>query len=95
MLILDADRVEYCQLACKTDSGVEIVPGVSYRQKLYVKGKTFPLSQKQDAIEQSRREFAEKRGLVYILLVIGDDSLTLWYQNDSATLVSPTEDNGS
>ena len=88
MLILDADRVEYCQLACKTENGIEVKPGVIYRQKLFVKGKTFPLAQKQVAIEKSRQEFAERRGLVYILLVIGDDSLTLWYQDDSATLAS-------
>ncbi len=88
MLILYANQVEYCQVTCKVDDKVEVRPGIAYRNRLFVKGPEFPLAQKQAAIEQSRQDFAERQGLVYILLVIDGDVLTLWYQNDAATLTS-------
>lgn len=92
MLILYAHQVEYCHLACRVNGKIEVQRGIAYRNRLFTKGADYPLDQKQAAIEQSRSEFAERQGLVYILLVIDGDTMTLWYQDDGATIApAPSE----
>ncbi len=89
MLLLSANQVQYCQVARKDQRGkVEVMPGIAYYGKIFVRGEIFPISQKNRAIAYSRQRFTEYQEQVYILLVEEKDRLTLWYENAEVTLLS-------
>lgn len=89
MLLLSAKQVQYCQVAKRDPTGkVEVIPGISYYGKVFVRGEIFPLSQRNRAIEYSRQKFSEYKEKVYILLVEEKDRLTLWYENSEVTELS-------
>lgn len=79
MLILRDEQVEYCRVR-NLQTG-EILVGIAYRNRLFIAGKSYPLSQKQEAIDYLRQQFAANNGLVYLLLVQDEDKFTLWYEN--------------
>ncbi|NBD17910.1 MAG: hypothetical protein GVY04_17810 [Cyanobacteria bacterium] len=84
--MLSANQVRYCQVARKVQNGeVEVIPGIAYYGKVFVRGETFPITQKTRAIEYSRQRFTEYQEQVYILIVEDQDRLTLWYENSEVT----------
>lgn len=83
MLILHANQVEYCRVARQAGPKTELLPGVAYRQRLFVKGETYTPDRRKQAILDCRQRFAEKQGLVYILLIVGEEEIALWYQDDT------------
>jgi len=93
MLLLSAHQVRYCQLARRAQNGeVEVIPGIAYYGKVFVRGEIFPISQKTRAIEYSRQQFTEYEEQVYILIVEEDDRLTLWYENSEVTRLASNKD---
>lgn len=73
-------------MAIKEPTGkVEVVPGISYYGKTFLRGEVFPINQKKRAIEYSRQRFTEYKEKVYILLVQEQHYLTLWYENPEVT----------
>lgn len=92
MLLLSADQVRYCQVARRTQKGqVEVIPGIAYYGKIFVRGEIFPLSQKARAIEYSRQRFTEYLEQVYILIIEESDRLTLWYESSDVTRLASDE----
>lgn len=92
MLLLSAEQVRYCQVARRNQSGeVEVIPGIAYYGKLFVRGEIFPINQKMRAIEYSRQRFTEYEEQVYILIVEEADRLTLWYENTEVTRLATEE----
>ncbi|MDR9403168.1 MAG: DEP domain-containing protein [Halothece sp. Uz-M2-17] len=92
MLLLSAHQVRYCQVARRDQNGeVEVIPGIAYYGKVFVRGEIFPISQKTRAIEYSRQRFTEYEEQVYILIVEESDRLTLWYENSDVTRLTSNE----
>lgn len=92
MLLLSAYQVRYCQVTRRNQRGeVEVIPGIAYYGKLFVRGEIFPIHQKMRAIEYSRQRFTEYEEQVYILIVEEADRLTLWYETTEVTPLA-TED---
>ncbi len=86
MLLLSADQVRYCRVARQTETeGLQIIPGITYCGKIFVRGEIFPLNQKERAIEYSRQRFVEYQEQVYILIVEETYHLTLWYESSEVT----------
>lgn len=86
MLLLSAHQVRYCQVARRNQSGeVEVIPGIAYYGKVFIRGEIFPIHQKMRAIEYSRQRFTEYEEQVYILIVEEEDRFTLWYENTEVT----------
>ncbi len=82
MLLLSCDQVQYCQVIRREKTGTEqIIPGIVYYGKLFIRGEVFPLSQKKRAIEYSRQQFSYYQEKIYILLVRERDYFALWYEN--------------
>ncbi|AFZ43125.1 pleckstrin/ G-protein interacting- domain protein [Halothece sp. PCC 7418] len=92
MLLLSADQVRYCQVAHQNQKGEqEVIPGIAYYGKLFLRGEIFPISQKNRAIEYSRQRFTEYEEQVYILIVEEADRLTLWYESSEVTRLASDE----
>ena len=86
MLLLSADQVRYCRVVRQTErKNVEIIPGIGYCGKHFIRGETFPIAQKKRAIEFSRQRFVEYHEQVYILIIEEPDKLTLWYESAEVT----------
>mgnify|MGYP006277236711 CR=1 FL=1 len=86
MLLLSADQVRYCRVVRQTErEKVEILPGIAYCGKHFIRGETFPIAQKKRAIEFSRQRFVEYHEQVYILIIEEPDKLTLWYESAEVT----------
>lgn len=82
MLLLSAHQVRYCRVARQGQAGkVEVIPGITYQGKIFIRGEIFPIRQKERAIAYSRQQFTYYQEQVYILLVEENDRLTLWYEN--------------
>lgn len=93
MLLLSSNQVQYCQVTRRLSTGkVEVIPGIRYQGKMFIRGEIFPLSQKKRAIEYSRQRFTYYQEKVYILIVEEKDCLTLWYENSEVTQV-PSQKN--
>ena len=90
MLLLNANQVRYCQVTKQVQGGkVEVVPGIVYHGKIFVRGEIFPLTQKKRAIEYSRQRFTDYQEKVYILIIEEGDRLTLWYESSQAKQLAP------
>lgn len=90
MLLLSANQVRYCQVTKPVQEGkVEVVPGIVYHGKVFVRGEIFPLTQKKRAIEYSRQRFTDYKEKVYILIIEEGDRLTLWYESSEAKRLAP------
>jgi hypothetical protein len=92
MLLLSARQVRYCQVARQGQTGkVEVIPGIAYQGKIFIRGEIFPIREKERAIAYSRQQFSYYQEQVYILLVEDNDRLTLWYENSEVTPLPANE----
>jgi len=93
MLLLSTDQVRYCRVVRQTEmKKAEIIPGIAYCGKHFIRGETFPITQKKRAIEFSRQRFVEYHEQVYILIIEESDQITLWYESAEVTRL-PSDQN--
>ncbi|MBE9118498.1 hypothetical protein IQ249_21645 [Lusitaniella coriacea LEGE 07157] len=88
MLLLNHKQVRYHLLIRPTGVEIEIVPGVIYQNKQFVRGKSYPKEQRQIAIKQSRQFFEEQEEQRLCLLIESPRSLTLWHEDPQAKLAN-------
>lgn len=88
MLLLNHKQVRYHLLIRPKKTEVEIVPGVIYQNKQFVRGKSYPTEQRQIAIKQSRQFFEEQQEQRLCLLIESPRNLTLWHEDPQAKLAN-------
>ena len=73
MIILTSEQVNYCNVVKQAQNTKKYLPGISYREKLYIKDAYFALEDKAKALEFCRNKFLEtKQKFAYIII---EDSL--------------------
>ena len=82
MLILTADQVQYCDVVHQVEGESETLPGLAYRDKLFVKTKSFTKDNRKQAIQQCRHDFAQQEGRILFLVVEELTGFTLWREDD-------------
>jgi Domain found in Dishevelled, Egl-10, and Pleckstrin (DEP) len=80
-MLLKSQDVSYCQLVRQFGTITEIVKGVSYQGNLFVRGNSFPLQQRQVAINEMRRNYLDPEPVIACLLVEKGDVVTIWYED--------------
>lgn len=88
MFILQSEQVTFCTLRRRVGKKSRKVPGIEYQHKLYVKGTSYDLQQKQAAIQKAREKVVELKGQSTI--VVEDcNTITLWHHDKTVEKVSP------
>ncbi len=88
MIILTSEKVNYCNLIRQAQDKTEYLPGVSYREKLYVKDANFSREDKAKALELCRNKFlATKEKFAYLIV---QDSLgyIVWKKEEKVEIAS-------
>lgn len=86
MLILTADRVEYCTVI-REDQGMQIeLPGLAYRGRLFVKGESYDKTQGKQAIARVR-QVLDEHGNHLVTIVQTAKEYTLWYLDSRVRVV--------
>ncbi len=81
MLIVSADRVDYCPVVKKKGDPSKVFKGVRYQDKLYTKTRRFPKEEKQHAIERAKALVLENKGRLLVLVIESRNSYQIWMQN--------------
>jgi len=84
--ILNSEQVEYCQVVRQTEDKSEIIPGVAYNNKLFIKIASYDLDRSQNAIDRARSSFLEHKGLVMLLVIRGATDYTIWIEDKTVQL---------
>ena len=66
MLIVSADRVDYCPVVKKKGDPSKVFRGVRYQDTLYTQTQRFPKEEKQDAIERAKALVLENKGRLLV-----------------------------
>jgi Domain found in Dishevelled, Egl-10, and Pleckstrin (DEP) len=80
-MLLKSQDISYCQLVRQVENLSAIVSGVSYQGNLFMRGNSYPLSQRQSAILEMRRSYLDPEPAIACLLVEDGDLLTIWYED--------------
>ncbi len=80
-MLLKSRDVSYCQLVCQVGTASAIVNGVNYQGNLFVRGNSYPLSQRQSAIMEMRHSYLDPEPAIACLLVEDGDRLTIWHED--------------
>lgn len=88
MLLLEASQLKQCDVLRNVEGNLETITGVSYQDRLFVRGETFSKSQRESAIEQTKKIFLEGKGDSLIILAENDVDLVMWIE-DKQLKVAP------
>lgn len=80
-MLLKTQDVTYHRLVRQFGTVSEIVSGVSYQGGLFVRGNSYPKTQRQTAITEMRRSFLDPDPAIACLLVEDGDIVTIWYED--------------
>ncbi len=86
MRILNSEQVEYCQVVRQTEDNPEIIPGVEYGGKLFVKTASYDKDRGQQAIDRARKGFLDSKGLVMFLVVKDTTNYSIWVEDKALKL---------
>ncbi|NET35191.1 MAG: mechanosensitive ion channel protein [Cyanothece sp. SIO1E1] len=82
MLVLNAEDVTYCNVIYQLAGQADVLPGLAYQDKLFVKGQSFGPAQGQEAIKRARQIFLDQKAQGLLLVVKDENGFTLWHQDD-------------
>lgn len=88
MIILTSEQVNYCNLIKQAHNLKKNLPGISYREKLYVKDAYFPLKDKATALEFCRNKFLTTKEKFAYLIVEDSLGYTIWRKEDNVKISS-------
>jgi len=87
--ILNSEQVEYCQVVRQTEDSSEILPGIAYDGKLFLKTASYQIDNKTEAIDRARKSFLENKALVMFLVVRDDTNYQIWAEDKTIELLQP------
>ena len=92
MLILNSAQVEYGQVFRQRDDREELLSGLVYHKKLFVKIRSYRKHQEQEAINEVKRQFSAKKGQLMFLLVKDEIGCTIWCEDKDVQLLEKEAD---
>ncbi|MGK7938553.1 MAG: DEP domain-containing protein [Crocosphaera sp.] len=82
MKILDHKQVRYCNLVKRQQETIEYLPGLIFKNKLFIKDKSFLIQQQKEAQDYGKTQFLEHKGQKQYLLLEDITGFTIWTEND-------------
>ena len=86
MLILSSDQVEYCQVIRKVQEQEEIVPGLLYKDKLFLKQASYDIDDQEKALQLCRQKFLDNKPPILSLIIEEQEDLGVWIEDPSLKL---------
>lgn len=88
MLLVTANQVKYCQVIYTIDDKSQIIDGMSYRNKLFIKLHSFLKSEKDIAIQKAKDIYLENKGRFLVILVEEIRNYVIWIENEQVKIKS-------
>ena len=85
--ILNSEQVEYCQVVRQTEDSSEILPGVAYDGKLFLKKASYQKEKATEAIDRARENFLDHKGLVKFLVIKDAINYDIWVEDKAIKLL--------
>ncbi|MDY6785481.1 MAG: DEP domain-containing protein [Cyanobacteriota bacterium] len=89
MLILDSHQVEYCYVTRQVNSQTEKLLAIAYKDKLFLKIKSYNKDDRPKAIAKGREIFLKYKGQILFVLLEELTTLTLWYEDKQLRRIAP------
>ena len=83
MLILSADRVDYCPVVKIKGDPSKVLKGIRYQDKLFTQTQRFPKDQKQEAIQRAKDLVLKNKARFLVLVIEDTKSYQIWTQNSN------------
>ena len=87
MKILDHKQVRYCNLVQQQQDITEYLPGLIFKNKLFIKDKIFSLEQQKEAQSYGKQKFLDSKGQKEYLLLEDITGFIIWRESDEVQLI--------
>ena len=88
MQVVYSDQVKYCKVVHQVAGQSETRIGLIYKRKLFIRIKSYGKAQGQEAIQDGRKAFLEKKAQVLFLVVKEPKSFSLWVENNQVKIAN-------
>ncbi|MGK7884448.1 MAG: DEP domain-containing protein [Crocosphaera sp.] len=94
MKILDHKQVRYCNLLQRQQNIIQYLPGLIFKNKLFIKDKIFNIEQQKEAQDYGKKQFLNSKGQREYLLLEDITGFIIWKESDEVELlkVQPRND---
>ncbi|MGK7958831.1 MAG: DEP domain-containing protein [Crocosphaera sp.] len=86
MKILDHKQVKYCNLVQHKQDTTEYLPGVIFKNKLFIKDKNFTREQQKEAQDYGKQKFLDNKGQIEYLLLEDITGVLIWKESNEVEL---------
>ncbi|MDJ0844927.1 DEP domain-containing protein [Crocosphaera sp.] len=86
MKILDHKQVRYCNLVQQEEETTQYLPGLIFKNKLFIKDKLFIPEQQKEAQEYGKKKFLENKGQIEYLLLEDVTGFIIWKESNEVEL---------
>ncbi len=86
MKILDHKQVKYCNLVQQQQDTTEYLPGLIFKNKFFIKDKSFSIEQQKEAQDYGKQQFLEYKGQRQYLLLEDVTGFIIWKESDEVVL---------
>ena len=86
MLLVKSQEVNTCQVVRRNGIESEVVPGIFYQNKLFIRDRSYPKNRRNEANEYIRHHFLESQSEVDSILVETEKELTVWFADPQIIL---------
>ncbi|WP_024750243.1 DEP domain-containing protein [Crocosphaera subtropica] len=93
MKILDHKQVKYCNLVRRQEDNLQYLPGLMFKNKLFVKDKSFTIEQQKEAQDYGKKQFLENKGQKGYLLLEDVTGFIIWRESDEVEVWKNTSKN--
>lgn len=86
MKILDHKQVKYCNLIRRQQDIIEYLPGLFFKNKMFIKDKIFLIEQQKEAQDYGKAEFLKNKGQIGYLLLEDVTGFIIWKESNEVEL---------
>ncbi|WP_107669260.1 DEP domain-containing protein [Cyanothece sp. BG0011] len=86
MKILDHKQVKYCNLIRRQEDTIEYLPGLVFKNKMFVKDKSFPREQQKEAQDYGKMQFLDNKGQMEYLLLEDVTGVIIWRESNEVEI---------
>ncbi len=86
MLILSPEQVKYCQVIRQVEDKEEILSGLIYKNKLFVKEATYGINEQEKALQMCRQNFLDRKPPILPLIIEEKNDLGVWIEDPTLRL---------
>ncbi len=93
MKILDHKQVKYCNLVQHQQDIPQYLPGLIFKNKLFIKDKIFTREEQKEAQDYGKKQFLDNKGQIEYLLLEDVTGFIIWKESNQVELLKSNSKN--